>query len=51
MASKDESLVDELLYGIESIAEIVGILYSRHITAYTTLALCKGRTTETKFVE
>ena len=51
MSGKDQSFVDQLLYGEESIAEVFGILYARHFIAYFTQRLCKGGTAQFQLVE
>ena len=43
--------VDELLYGVEAVNEVLWVLYGRNITAHLAQALSESRTTETLLVE
>ena len=48
---EDETLVDGLLHGIESIGEIFGVLDGGHAVAHAIECLCQSRTTKTMLAE
>ena len=50
MSGKDEILLDEVLNGIESIAEIQRVLHGRNIVAHLAKCLCKGRAAQTLLI-
>ena len=51
MTSQDEALLNQGLYGIETIAEILTVLNGRNIAAHLVVNLCKGRTAQTELIE
>ena len=51
MSCEHKSLVDELLHGEESVAEILRILHRRNIAAHLSEGLREGRTAELLHVE
>ena len=50
MSGKDEILLDEVLNGIEGIAEILRVLHRRHVVAHLAKCLCKGRAAQTLLI-
>ena len=50
MSGEDEILLDEVLNGIEGIAEILRVLHRRHVVAHLAKCLCKGRATQTLLI-
>ena len=51
MTSHYPTAVDEFLYGVEAVNEVLWVLHGRNIAAHLAQALSESRTTETLLVE
>ena len=51
VTGKDEALLNQVLHGVEGIAEVLCITHRRHITADATETLGKGGTAKTQLIE
>ncbi len=51
MASHDPTFLYKVLNGVETVGEILAVLYSRNVGAYLAQCLCESRTAKTLLIE